>query len=420
MDENMKWLNEEFISKILNIDKNNIIFMTINKGVPKGEHFFSKLNRVYIKWLLKKSSTKNEKLNTKEISLIIKTYPDGIMLEFMKNSKAMVREIMMYKYIIPKLNEICEKELAPKYYNNINNDDDDDDDIVIMEDLNFNGFHMEDRIEQLDYNSCKKIIEILAKFHASSIILYKRDPKIINEIGKEFLYVNDNDYMKSFIINCFHVLSNEIKDWPEISSDYSNKLIKSCDKIWKNIIEIIKPKNNELCVLNHGDLWTNNILILYKNNQDDDDDKKNDNKIIEDIKFIDFQFSRWTNPAFDLNSFFIRGVRNLNDIPNLIDSYVSSFNECLKRFPEINLHITKEQIEREVRKFSCYGLISVVCLLPTVLKSRDNPIDYKNITKENYDKNFQTENPYVKACKDPNYRKILPQLLDYYNKEGIL
>ena len=49
---------------------------------------------------------------------------------------------------------------------------------------------------------------------------------------------------------------------------------------------------NNFNVLNHGDLWINNMMFLYKDEQP------------IDVLMVDFQLSSWNSPVFDLIYFF--------------------------------------------------------------------------------------------------------------------
>lgn len=54
-----------------------------------------------------------------------------------------------------------------------------------------------------------------------------------------------------------------------------------------------KPMKNGFAILNHGDLWVNNLMMT-----------------LDDVIFIDFQMQVWTSPSIDLFYFLITSVED--------------------------------------------------------------------------------------------------------------
>ena len=55
------------------------------------------------------------------------------------------------------------------------------DSFLVLENLNASGFTMEDRMSGLGLDQCLLVMRTLARFHASSVILYQQDPRIFKK-----------------------------------------------------------------------------------------------------------------------------------------------------------------------------------------------------------------------------------------------
>jgi len=79
---------------------------------------------------------------------------------------------------------------------------------------------------------------------------------------------------------------------------------------------------HEFKVLNHGDLWSSNIMLSYTQSGD-----------INQIRFVDFQLCKWGSPAQDLWELIICSARHSIRIQNFdcfIRIYHTHLVRCLK------------------------------------------------------------------------------------------
>lgn len=168
---------------------------------------------------------------------------------------------------------------------------------LIFEDLKDSGFKMGDRKVGLNLEISKVVLIKIAKFHACSVVLQQEKPSIMN------MYLNgsissDPDRQDFLVFYKVTAKSLEacVKKWKGFEK-ISRKLEGFNERIIQRGIETYLRDDNAFNVLNHNDLWTNNLMFKYSyGNQ------------LRAISFLDYQLSYWGSPGIDLNFFLFGSV----------------------------------------------------------------------------------------------------------------
>lgn len=342
------WMNSDFFSEILRKNENESIDVTdfdIKIATKKGDNYASVMYRCVVNYKLNIDET-----TFKRKSLIVKVTPPGdIRTKVMEKSNLYPREIHAYSELLVKVEELLksindETQLSPRCIYTT----DTPKKLLVFEDLSEQGYQMNDRKKGLDLDESILCLVKLAKLHACSIILHDRDPTIMNMYREGIITPNPSrqDFMIFYKLNAraFTELVNTFDGFDELKK----KLKGFEERILPKGYELYTRDDNSLNVLNHDDLWVNNIMFKYN----DDGDK------LEDLLMFDYQLSYWGSPGIDLNFFLYGSVRD--DLREeqfyfLIKKYYDTFADVLKKLDYKGNIPTLQDIHIEIIKTGFHG-----------------------------------------------------------------
>ena len=182
-----------------------------------------------------------------------------------------IEEVHYFNEIYPIVKNVMKTELClPKCWLAKKN-------MLIFEDLRAQGFTMPQSLffhKELLSNAAS----ILAKFHASSILIEAHLKMPLNEVYPNAL--QEKLYSPEANLWPMVVTSTETMS---LMADYFGLTVASADKVENWLVENIKATNSKLNVICHGDIWRNNFMI------------KNDKCIM-----IDYQLLRYCSLGVDL------------------------------------------------------------------------------------------------------------------------
>jgi hypothetical protein len=406
------WLDKEFLKSVLEkeVSGSNIVVTKydIQSAVPKGDHFSSCLLRVTAQYTF---TDGNDTSCTGNSSLIVKTLPTAdIILYMIKETGIFQRETDVYLKALPAMYSLSEELTGSKaecltsrcIYSEPN--------ILVLEDLNHLGYKMADRRRGLDLPHCKLALRCLARFHSMSVALHRKDQKFMSSFTEVFYIEKNRPIITGFIEPAIKHLASLTATWPGYER-FEDKIKKVAETCATRAIQMAKPKEGSLSVLNHGDFWTNNIMFKYSSGTEE----------VVDAMFLDFQASRFTSPAFDLQYFMYSSPAEevrFKHMDDLLEVYHTELRKALEILGCSEVQFTLQQLKKEFEDMAVVGLITSCTLLNLVLADQKDAMDLEHLTLD--DMRAVENNPLQKGYSGSLYRETFQKLLIHFESKGLL
>lgn len=205
-----------------------------------------------------------------KLSFFVKLLPlaNERQANFAENIKIFEKETELFQFLIPRLQDIAigAREWAAQSYLSK------DDKVLILENLRREGFQVPLNCDQglMDVNHVMVATTVLARFHASSIILEDRCrepiPKLYPHSLDETAYPEAAGQLDAVgLENAIAALVALVECVPKYRHD-----VRACDvirrrlpEVIRQIVQFVKPSSKYRNVFSHGDLWISNFLFLY-------------------------------------------------------------------------------------------------------------------------------------------------------------
>ncbi|ETN63401.1 Juvenile hormone-inducible protein [Anopheles darlingi] len=311
------------------------------------------------------------------ISFFLKVLPETVpkLADYIKEMGCFRKEILLYKHLIPRLQDVMigTRQFVPTaYYTK-------DERMVVFENLRTDGYSIvEGTTNLLDLEHLKVALQAVAKLHASSLILEERSgapiPKLFVGYLNENAYVEDEDHVRKVNLdNAIRVMCEMIKRIDcYAGSDRLDEILRKVPDVVRKIYDFSKPSTVYRNVLNHGDLWSNNVMFRYELIPTSGDNGKDGHLTevgggdgssrVRDARLVDFQLARYAPPVLDVWTLLmlctVRDFRRTH-ARSLLDWYYESLKELLTSAGglEIERVVPRAQFDASCADFELAGLI---------------------------------------------------------------
>lgn len=262
------WLNGEYFEAILrNSRKNTAIKVEDIKVGPCGAG-----NDGFLSTMLCAFVTYVENSKKISVSFVLKlSSTQDLAIEKVGKSGYDVqnKEMLFFEVIAPKIVKFLEKidesgNLIPNMYDINRNFD-----VIVFEDLKARNFVMVDRNVGLDEVQTKMALKKLANFHAASLIIKQKHPNAFKAFNAG-MFSRDIDAFNFAFDSIFDLAADEIITWDGYEK-YGSKLLKMRGSFVELATRCFDVFPGDFCVLNHGDLWTNNLMFKFDENAKTED-----------------------------------------------------------------------------------------------------------------------------------------------------
>uniref|UniRef100_A0A1A9VBF6 CHK domain-containing protein n=1 Tax=Glossina austeni TaxID=7395 RepID=A0A1A9VBF6_GLOAU len=382
-----KWVNKENFHKMLSqaiADLEDITFFRASRAMVSGENYSTLILRVQIEMKLKDGTVKKSSFmlklphETKEMKEILAS------LNFFHVENVTYIDIInemekMYKDVGIEVKFGAQCYRLPTDSQEL---------YVLLEDLCSSGFRNVNRLNGLDVEHTEFVLRKLALFHAASACR-------VAKLGPypEALFVRNLDFehtreriqgIYGLLIEAF---MNNLQKYKN-GEKYREPLLKFYNNVTEWFVNASAMHKKYFNVLNHGDIWTNNILFKYKADGH-----------VEETYFIDYQNCNYGSPVQDLYVLIISSVHidvKLKKFDHFIDYYYKHLVENLELLKYPLVIMSRNQLQEQLKVFGGWSLLTslfitgIALLEPTdkakienVIRDTPEGIEFRNLIYSN-------------------------------------
>uniref|UniRef100_A0A182J6L5 CHK domain-containing protein n=1 Tax=Anopheles atroparvus TaxID=41427 RepID=A0A182J6L5_ANOAO len=420
------YINGELIAKSitdgLRVKNVSLVDYNITRAVPVGENYLSDVYRVAVRFtgdgITSDRAIAVAPDGKHTVSLIVKSLPGtGRRGAIIDDLHAYEKEVIMFRDVVPKLTEMVKKTFfAGRLYYATNQPDR----AIVFEDLKTYGYANSSRHNGFDFDQCALVMEKLGRFHAATMRFAEQQPELLR---KQFYFgILNPDTARSsagIIGSIFEkglekLISVAKTQWEGFDPTIVAKLERLVPVYVARLRACLQQdveSDGGFRVLNHGDLWSNNLLFRNRTTEQ--------TTTVEAAVFVDLQVCFYGSPGIDLNYVLTNcpNYETRSRLDELIDVYYRSFSATLRQL-EYHAVPTLEQLRREIKRMEFYSLVAIVSILPIALMDKTDEV-VANL------ENLSGGGAAAEKARDiqyngVNYQRIVRPMLIEFNQRGIL
>ncbi|XP_047494063.1 uncharacterized protein LOC125042469 [Penaeus chinensis] len=276
--------------------------------------------------------------------------------------KVFLKETEFYVKLLPQLNAVLEEAgmellaLPRCFYGTVEKKKE----LLFLEDLRPRGFKMFDRRKGLDVAHASLVLEELARLHAASLLLEKKEPEYFKGtyLNRGWAQMFEGVFNLSFVlgqhIDSAITMLNKIGGY-ESAATWAGSLKPKLQEIFERQME--PSKYHVLC---HGDAWNNNLLFSYREDGSP-----------EAVMFVDLQMCRRVSFAIDLNYLLYTSLTGDVRKPNLdalLETYRGHFNAAMEAGGAgAEGRLSEAEVLQEFRSKNVIGAIFMMMIICVIL-----------------------------------------------------
>ncbi|XP_037953861.1 uncharacterized protein LOC119684003 [Teleopsis dalmanni] len=403
-----EWITTDFLQDVLKeyfkddtLQVSNLVIKSTYTG-DKPNGFASEMHRAIFH--LARSGVDGK------FSVIIKDHPKGQSGVVAHKSKLFKREILAYKEILPRIEEMLASigdntKIAPACYYTTETPEP----FIILEDMSVTGFENFEKCRLLNLDYVLPTIEKLAKLHACSAVLAAQRPNIMEFFEEAAISRNPDrkDFLVFFPVN-IRCVAEELTHWKGYE-EITEKMYKLSENVLQKAVEMFESHEEGFRVFNLADIWVDNLMFHINN----------ETKEPDDVVMLDYQLSYYGSPATDLNYFLFGSVNeNVRKVhfKFIIREYHRILKETLEKLNYTEHIPTLKEINIELIKNSLQAVIAATCLTPIILMDAGAITNLENLfTRSEEGDQIRRQN-----VENPKYRAFLQRTVKEFELNGFL
>ncbi|XP_055635866.1 uncharacterized protein LOC129775308 [Toxorhynchites rutilus septentrionalis] len=311
-------------------------------------------------------STINGAKTAKQLSFFVKVVPNGnpVLAKYLQEIGSFQKEIAVCEKVIPRIVEqIGATQIVPRYLLTKG------DRLIVMENVKLEGYDiLKGNGGLLSYRHLEKAFEALARMHAGSILLEEKEHmdllKLFPGTLAENAWTGDEASIRTRDVRNVIDMWCEFMKITETDTARLQKILMGLRETLRQIYEYVKPSKKWRNVFSHGDLWNNNLMFRYTRSGEP-----------ESCVLVDFQLSRYTPPAYDINMLLALTTTKsfrFEHMSPLLERYYDEFhrNLCQRGIDPTDVY-TKQSFFECCKYYRQAGQIHGCIIAPEVLMPQD-------------------------------------------------
>ncbi|XP_058053855.1 uncharacterized protein LOC131205673 [Anopheles bellator] len=411
-----EYLDEVFLQKTLAngmaLQSPKILDHSITRATANGDNYLSDVFRIVARF---RDGTDGEE---QTVSLIVKCLPStGTRAPMLEELQVFEKEVTMFQRVVPRLSELMvnrERFAARCFYAPTVPER-----AIVFEDLVALGFRSANRQAGLDYEHCALVMRKIGQFHAASMRFAEQEADLLRD---RFSYGIFRPTQTDTSADLGRMFENGLVSLIKVAKtrwlDFDQTIVAKLERLAPVYVDRLRQCVLQDCetddgrgfrVLNHGDLWSNNMLFRYDPQTP---------SIVVDVMFVDLQLSVYSSPGVDLN-YALANCPNYearSRLDELIEVYYRSFSDTLRQL-HYRLVPSLAQVRREIRRMEFFSLVCIVSILPIVLMDKTDELvaDFDSLFDEQ-----KSERAREIQYNGANYQRIVRPMLVEFNRRQLL
>ncbi|KAH8312772.1 hypothetical protein KR044_012880, partial [Drosophila immigrans] len=395
-----KWINEDYFRPILEKDVKDFVSiknLTTIAATQPGDNYTSIMVRV----ILDIETKGNEENICYIVKTMLETDKGG---EFVAGMSLFPKEKEMYQVHMPNFIRLYKQagvdiELAPRC---VHIEETPEGITLVMEDLKRQKFANVDRFKGFDMEHMTRVLRKVAELHAASVVAHEQNGPYANMYYQSFYNENNREIFEGMneMRNVQYVKAMRQWNLPDVE-EYI-EMVPTPKEFFDNGLAMNNVDESEFNVLNHGDLWCNNIMFSE-----------------DRTLFVDLQVAKWGTPAQDLWYLIVSSCSldiKVKEFDHFIEIYHTRLEECLKLL-KYSKHIpTLKEVHIMMIKHGEWAMATANGVLMVVLLPSDKDSNINSMMAPGPDGDAFR----FKIFTNPLFEKAMVQLYPFLKNKGLL
>uniref|UniRef100_A0A3F2YWK6 CHK domain-containing protein n=1 Tax=Anopheles epiroticus TaxID=199890 RepID=A0A3F2YWK6_9DIPT len=352
----LEWIDREYFTRVLETYLHADVTVQryeLAAGCPGGQNFMSAIVRATVHYTLASAKPEGP---PETVSLIVKTkLSNPELAEGADQLNVFGIEKNVYGAVLKAVRELLTSfgdctQFAPRFIY-------EDEHALVLEDLAAKGYRQPDRRARLDQPHMRLIVQKLAKFHAATAVLGRKNRDLFNELGSSSFSTEGNPIHLFYTYAIDHCI-DQTERVPELRQ-YTDSLRSFLDHAIDREAKSYECDKAGFNVLNHGDMWLNNLLWKYDSDG-----------AVTDVIMVDYQESFYGSPAFDLSHLLYSSANSelqRAGFDELVQLYADELRDALRQFKYDGPLPDLERVRSEMASKRDHALIVTTCIVPPLI-----------------------------------------------------